>query len=68
MSIATLADRVRVTSDIAYNLIPEAKEKYGHENLIGVGIISLANQYSRELKLDSFDSEKFRIVFYHNYK
>ena len=62
-----LAKRVEQITEVALEKVAEARQKYAHENLVGVGVISLADMYSRELKLDSFDSETFRIIFRHHY-
>ena len=62
-----LAKRVEQVTEVALEKVADAQLKYAHEILIGVGVISLADMYSRELKLDSFDSETFRIIFRHHY-
>ena len=63
-----MAKRIEATSKLADKAVEKAHAvKDANCKVIGVGIISLADHYAKDLALDKFDRMVFDIVFRHSY-
>ena len=68
MNQKEIAKRIEATSKLADKAVEKAHAlKDDNCKIIGVGIISMADHYAKELDLDTFDRGVFEIVFRHSY-
>jgi hypothetical protein len=68
MNREEMCKRIESASELAHKAVEKAHAvKDDNCKIIGVGIISLADHYAKELDLDTFDRGVFEIVFRHSY-